>query len=368
MEKIYQGLFSQKRGARLFFRVNKGFYAYGACSPLFCRQKNATKNGAKGERTMWQRFKNLIKKKKGYTFMVVPNNTGTTRSLNIPFLVVLIFFCLLGANLYFLVRYPTRIHKIVGLQRQIDQLSDIINRQDRDLRQIDPSLKKTQEIEEQINNNNKLAAEIQELYAEILRKTKGRKTVSRGLVYRPIQLPQYKLSSADNDLTKLQILNENLDFLDKEIKKSDEVLKSLIVDLQSYDRELDHTPTIWPVYGRITSGFGGRIHPITRKWTTHTGVDLSAGNGTRVRAAADGVVEYAGYNGGYGWCVIINHGYGYKTLYAHNSKLLVKRGQRVNKGKIISYSGSSGRSTGPHLHYEVWRNGTRVNPVNYLWQ
>lgn len=319
---------------------------------------------------MWQKFRNLIKKKKGkgYTFMVVPNNTGTTRSLNIPFFAVLLFFCLLGANFYFLVRYPTRIHKIVGLQRQIDQLSDIINRQDRDLRQIDPSLKKTQEIEEQINNNNKLAAEIQELYAEILRKTKGKKTVSRGLAYRPIQLPQYKLSSADNDLTKLQILNENLDFLDKEIKKSDEALKNLIADLQSYDQELDHTPTIWPVYGRITSGFGGRIHPITRKWTRHTGVDLSAGTGTRVRAAADGVVEYAGYNGGYGWCVIINHGYGYKTLYAHNSKLLVKRGQRVNKGKIITYSGSSGRSTGPHLHYEVWRNGTRVNPVNYLWQ
>lgn len=319
---------------------------------------------------MWQRLKNLIKKKKGkgYTFMVVPNNTGTTRSLNIPYFAVLIFFFLLGVNIYFLVRYPTRIHKIVGLQRQIDQLSDIINRQDRDLRQIDPSLKKTQEIEEQINKNNKLAAEIQELYTEILRKTKGNKPVSRGLTYRPVQLPQYKLSSADNDLTKLQILNENLDFLEKEIIKSDNNLQSLIRDLQSYDLELNHTPTIWPVYGKITSGFGRRFHPITRKWSRHTGVDLSARMHTRVRVTADGVVEYAGYNGGYGWCVIVNHGYGYKTLYAHNSKLLVKRGQKVRKGEIITYSGSSGQSTGPHLHYEVWRNGSRVNPVNYLWQ
>ena len=82
---------------------------------------------------MWQRFKNLIKKKKGkgYTFMVIPNNTGTARSLNVPYFTVLIFFFLLGGNIYFLVRYPTRIYKIVGLQRQIDQLSDIINRQDR---------------------------------------------------------------------------------------------------------------------------------------------------------------------------------------------------------------------------------------------
>jgi|SRR5690554_1230499 len=319
---------------------------------------------------MCQRLKNLIekKKKKGYTFMIVPNSAGTTRSLNVSFFTFLLLLCLLGANLFFLIRYLMRIFKIVDLQRQKDQLGDIINRQERDLRQIDPSLKKTKEIEEQINKNNKLAAEIKAAYDAVLSKTKGKKAVSRGLSYRPIQLPQYKLSSADNDLTKLEILDANLGFLEKEIKKSDEDLEQLLKDLVSYDRELDHTPTFWPVYGRITSGFGGRIHPITRKWTRHSGIDLSARNGTRVRATADGVVEYSGYNGGYGWCVIINHGYGYKTLYAHNSKLLVKRGQSVKKGQTITYSGSSGRSTGPHLHYEVWRNGKRVNPANYLWQ
>lgn len=319
---------------------------------------------------MWQKIKNFIKKKrgKGYTFMVVPNCTGTTKSVNIPFFTVILFFCLLGANLYFLLRYPLRVSQIINLDRKINQLNDIIARQERDLKQIDPSIKKTQEIEERINANNKLVNEIREAYTQILNKTKGKKSVSRGRGYNPIHLPEYKLTSTDNDLTKLEILNENLEYLEQEINKSESQLKTLLSELGTYNKELDHTPTIWPLYGRITSPFGGRIHPITRRWQVHTGVDISASTGTRVRATGAGVVSYAGYKSGYGWVVEINHGYGYQTVYAHNSKLLVKRGQTVKKGQTIAYSGSSGASTGPHLHYEVWRNGSRVNPVSYLWQ
>lgn len=319
---------------------------------------------------MKQKIKNYLKKKRAqsFTFMVVPNSGGITRSLNIPLFTALLFIILLGVNIYFLARYPWRISEIVQLDTRITQLNDIIARQERDLKRIDPSIKKTQEIEEQINANNKMATEIQESFAAILNQTKGRKTVSRSRSYQPIRLPEYKLSSADNDLTKLEMLNENLEVLEKEIIRSEEQLSSLLSELGDFNRELDHMPTIWPVYGRITSGYGWRMHPIQKQRKFHDGIDISALSGTRVRATGAGTVSFSGYKSGYGWTVEINHGYGYKTRYAHNSRLLVSVGQNIRKGQTIAYSGNSGVSTAPHLHYGVIKNGKSENPINYLWQ
>lgn len=319
---------------------------------------------------MLRNLLNYIKKKrgKGYTVMVVPNFQGTTKSINIPFFLTLFFFCLLAANLYLLFRYPLRITEIVHLEQKIYQLSDIIDRQERDLKQINPSIEKTHEMEERINNTNRLISEIRETLNSILQKAGQSRSASRSFEFRPIQLPQYTLSSADNDLTKLEILNTNLEFMEREIEKSEANLEQLYADLRSFDKELDYTPTIWPVYGRITSGYGYRIHPISRKQDFHSGIDISARMGTPVRAAAGGRVVRANYYGGYGWTVIIDHGYGYRTLYAHNRNLVAKQGQWVTKGQVICYSGNSGNSTGPHLHYEVHVNGKTVNPTTYLWQ
>lgn len=117
-----------------------------------------------------------------------------------------------------------------------------------------------------------------------------------------------------------------------------------------------------PVAGRITSGFGERFHPILRHRRMHTGVDFGAPHGAPVRAAAAGVVLLAAYSGGYGNCVILDHGDGRTTLYAHCSVLLVREGQEVRQGQVIARVGSTGLSTGPHLHFEVRVNGTPVNP------
>jgi murein DD-endopeptidase MepM/ murein hydrolase activator NlpD len=117
---------------------------------------------------------------------------------------------------------------------------------------------------------------------------------------------------------------------------------------------------IWPVNGPITSGFGNRGNEF------HTGIDIGVPSGTHVKAALDGVVAFAGWDGGYGNLVIIDNGNGVKTYYAHNSQLLVKVGQAVSQGEIVSISGSTGRSTGPHVHFEIRINNKVVSPFQYL--
>ncbi len=124
----------------------------------------------------------------------------------------------------------------------------------------------------------------------------------------------------------------------------------------------------WPSASstRITSNFGYRTHPISRTRSLHRGIDIGAPYGSNVLAAEDGVVLTAGYNGSYGYYITINHGGGYVTLYAHNSKLLVKSGDKVTRGQVIAKCGSTGNSTGPHIHFEVQVNGGLVNPLSYL--
>lgn len=125
----------------------------------------------------------------------------------------------------------------------------------------------------------------------------------------------------------------------------------------------------WPSQSstRVTSDYGTRIHPITKTQKFHKGIDIGAAQGTNVLAAADGTVVTAGWNsGGYGYYITINHGGGIVTLYGHNSKLLVKAGDKVKKGQVIAKVGSTGNSTGPHIHFEVLKDGTVVNPYNYL--
>ncbi|MGD0884857.1 MAG: M23 family metallopeptidase [Thermodesulfovibrionales bacterium] len=125
-------------------------------------------------------------------------------------------------------------------------------------------------------------------------------------------------------------------------------------------------PKGWPVTGQITSPYGNRENPIDGRDEFHSGVDISVESGTPIHATADGVVSFSGWNGGSGNLVGIEHGFGYSTFYAHNKNNLVRVGQRVKRGDIIAYSGSTGNSTGPHSHYEIWKDGRHVNPKQFL--
>jgi murein DD-endopeptidase MepM/ murein hydrolase activator NlpD len=139
---------------------------------------------------------------------------------------------------------------------------------------------------------------------------------------------------------------------------------------QSYESNrtlFSSLPAIKPINGYITSGFGMRIHPVYKRMLFHTGTDFSAPVGSRVFATGDGVVTFSGFDKGYGKKVIIDHGYGYQTIYAHLSKAMIRQGQHIKRGEVIAFSGNSGVSTGPHLHYEVRKDNIQVNPTAYFF-
>ena len=121
-----------------------------------------------------------------------------------------------------------------------------------------------------------------------------------------------------------------------------------------------------PTPGRLTSGFGYRIHPILKKRRMHKGIDIVSGYGSNVKAAMGGVVTYSGQMGSYGNLVVIDHQNGFETRYAHNSRLKVKKGEKVHQGQTIALVGNTGRSNGTHLHFEIWKNGEAVDPAHYL--
>jgi len=133
-------------------------------------------------------------------------------------------------------------------------------------------------------------------------------------------------------------------------------------------RPLDRGTFVWPLvrYGRISSGFGYRTHPIYRRRMWHSGIDLTAGYGTPIRAARSGRVVSCGWKGGLGKAVVLRHDNGFQTVYGHCSKIYVKRNQYIKKGQNIAAVGNTGISTGPHLHFEVRKAGRAVNPLRYL--
>ena len=136
--------------------------------------------------------------------------------------------------------------------------------------------------------------------------------------------------------------------------------------LRSREALLAHTPLGFPVRGWITSPYGYRRSPFTGRREFHEGIDIAAPVGAPIRAAADGVVVFVGINGGYGKMVVVDHGYGYSTAYGHCRKILVRVGRKVKRGQVIATVGNTGRSTAPHLHYEVRVGKVAVNPYYYM--
>jgi murein DD-endopeptidase MepM/ murein hydrolase activator NlpD len=161
-------------------------------------------------------------------------------------------------------------------------------------------------------------------------------------------------------------LSNGLDHLDRQAKIQSISFQELDDFFKNQKSFLSSTPSIWPTRGWVTSNFGFRKSPFTGLREKHEGWDIAARTGAPVRATADGVVVVEGREYGYGNLVEVDHGYGIVTRYGHNSKHLVKVGDRVKRGQVVSLVGNTGRSTGPHLHYEILLNGVPVSPKNYI--
>lgn len=175
-----------------------------------------------------------------------------------------------------------------------------------------------------------------------------------------------KLLDAKASEIKETSLNRSIQKMQDESRKRLSSYTEITFYLADKHNSSRATPAGWPSEGRITSPYGYRVHPLRLSTEYHSGVDIANEAGTPVRATADGVVRHAGWAQGYGMCAVLDHGFGYSTLYGHMSEIVAKEGTVVKRGQIIGRMGSTGTSTGNHVHYEVWTGGLPRDPMKYL--
>jgi murein DD-endopeptidase MepM/ murein hydrolase activator NlpD len=180
--------------------------------------------------------------------------------------------------------------------------------------------------------------------------------------------PSFRSYLATREYTSIDRTVSGIEVLQESLPEQEDRMSNLKENIEEQQRRAAAIPSRWPTWGKITARFGWRTHPITRVRDFHPAIDIAGPNiyGRPVYATGTGKVTFAGRRSTYGNLIIINHGYGYETYYAHLSKIKVKAGDAVKGGTVIGYVGSTGRSTAPHLHYEVHHWGKAVNPVKYL--
>lgn len=165
---------------------------------------------------------------------------------------------------------------------------------------------------------------------------------------------------------QIMVTELNLAHLDRMVELETETWNDAENSILDHRERMKHTPTLLPTDGWMSRGFGFKLDPFSGERAFHSGIDLACNSGTPILAPADGKVEYAGWKEGLGIMVKIDHGHGYATIFGHMSKNLARTGDKVHRGDLIGEVGSTGHSTGPHLHYEVWKNGQAQNPLHYV--
>lgn len=188
----------------------------------------------------------------------------------------------------------------------------------------------------------------------------------RGLAIGPLEGPDEVGRSEPGEAEPIEGLDDRLESLVEQAAKNERSLAELQRYFEDQRSLLASTPSIWPARGWVTSDFGKRLDPYTAKRVLHQGMDIANRHGAPVIAPADGVVVFAGVEGAYGKVLVLDHGFGIKTRYAHLSEFSVERGAQVKRGQQIASIGNTGRSTGPHLHYEVRVNGISQNPRKFI--
>mgnify|MGYP001384024321 CR=1 FL=1 len=305
----------------------------------------------------------MKKRKRYFTIMIVPHTEESTYSIRLPLFVVQLlvaFSALCLAGLLILVySYMNALNDAREVQalRKINQVQ-----QD----EINTFAFETQKLIEQMGQIEILADLVAEKLGISLEEEEGGEdedTSSTGEGGGESRL----YASRSGERRVLDRAVANIEVLQQLIPEKAESMELLEVEVDKFVRRLAATPSIWPASGSITSGFGMRRSPFNRAvMKYHSGIDIAGAYGSPIYATADGTVVSAGYQGGYGNMVLINHGYGFETCYAHMSRIAVSSGQWVKRGQVIGYMGQTGLATGTHVHYEVRVNGVAVNPMNYM--
>lgn len=306
------------------------------------------------------------KEKKQFTLMLIPHGSGKPKSLRLSMRSVIVCGVSLVMTLGFLSLFSTYYFQEYqstneALNSANVQMEEVAAKNQRQREKIEALESYAMAVEKEVSNLAALQREVIELvgldseaYATLESYT-APVTRSRSLhVYR------------SNPVDSLGIQEGGQDILTPLIEQRKTEMNSLIPEVESQIEYLDAKPNILPAKGRITSPFGERRDPFTRVLRQHNGVDIANDFNTPIHAAGSGVVTFSGYQGNYGRVVIISHGFGYESIYAHNRENLVAEGDRVEKHDKIAKMGSTGRSTGPHVHFEVRKKGTPIDPKSIM--
>jgi murein DD-endopeptidase MepM/ murein hydrolase activator NlpD len=300
--------------------------------------------------------KNSQPDRRCYTLMVVPHRGNKVYRVQMPIRIVKA--CLVAASVVALFaaagvfHYQYTVHRA---QTELEELQTLRSVNVAQASQLNQLARNTAILQEEMSKLNQLDAEVRRLLNKEELPGASRSGVARLSSGRsgeggPSVSPQP--AELFNLVKDLQV----------NAKARGESLAQLKEGLMERNARMAATPSIWPTEGVVTSRFGWRWGG--SDW--HPGIDVAADSGTPIVATATGVVVASGWNGGYGRQVVVDHGYGITTSYAHNSENVVSVGQTVKKGQLVAYMGSTGFSTGPHVHYEVQVNGTAVNPASFL--
>lgn len=298
--------------------------------------------------------------KREYTLMLVPHHGQKIRSIRIPIIAAkytVLTLCLFIAFMAgIIVNYR---HTLDAAGRQLNELEILQQRNSVQVSQIEELARTTTGLQVDMERLNSLDAEIR----RIVNNEDMANTSRAGLVRSSGNYKGQGGYQVQSDINTIKNLASDLQAAVKIREHSLVELKQELLDKRS---RFEVTPSIWPTSGDVTSRFGWRSSPWggSRDW--HPGIDIANSSGTPIIATAGGEVVQSEWYGGYGNMVQINHGNGITTVYGHNSQNLVRAGQVVKKGETIAYIGSTGYSTGPHVHYEVRVNGTAVNPESFL--
>lgn len=304
-----------------------------------------------------------VKGRKFYTIMIVPHADKETVTLRIPVFAIGVFMTLCVALLFmFVMEYHdhNRMKKENQLLVQYKEEADLLRREltavSSQLAQIESYALALEQIELQIREERGWDAE---------------KVVAVNPIDKDLLTSRDLLKNRDKNVVTVAsfVINDtktDIAQLNQTLPVQQENMSLLLDQLAEDNQRISHTPSIWPAEGKVTSKFGYRKSPFSGRREFHDGLDIANRRNTPIIAAADGAVVYAQYQSGYGKQIMIKHGYGLKTSYSHLSSYAVSSGEKVKKGEVIGYMGSTGWSTGNHLHYMVYRNGVPVDPIDYL--